>query len=350
MYRSERCCFYVLAYIFSAALIYLRRNYFDFHKSPELDESVNDDSPKLTKVQARAIAEKFGKARVLAKSICLNDGQCVDVRDVLIYDDDGYRFRREIIVERIEISTMYLMMPEKEIFLSGAVNMERETSVRLLTIGLGAGYVNSYLHHHFPEMEITIVEIDPKMVEIARKWFDLTLDDRQRLIISDGFDYIKEAVEKGITASYPTLKTPRFRTILGEKYDIVLLDACNMGENGACPLRSVKNRETAETFSSLLTERGLLKDSNVKMPYLTVSGALIANVFGLGGKTIELGKELISLYGTAFKHCSLRRSPNSNLVLTCSHQSRPEGLEEKYRRFMNYPSSGVNKLPFVELV
>ncbi|EYC35122.1 hypothetical protein Y032_1144g3683, partial [Ancylostoma ceylanicum] len=48
-----------------------------------------------------------------AKSICLDDGQCVDVRDVFTYDGDEYRFHREIIVERIEISTMYLTMPKK---------------------------------------------------------------------------------------------------------------------------------------------------------------------------------------------------------------------------------------------
>ncbi|EYB94675.1 hypothetical protein Y032_0168g167 [Ancylostoma ceylanicum] len=147
----------------------------------------------------------------------------------------------------------------EEIFLSGAVNMDREASVRVLNIGLGAGYVNSYLHHHFPKMEITIVEIDPKMVEIARKWFDLTLDDRQRIVIGDGLEYIKKAVEKG------------------EKYDVVLLDACNMGENGACPLWDMMNKEIARTFSSLLTERG----------------ALISNVFNFAGKTIKMGKKVV---------------------------------------------------------
>ncbi|EYC35018.1 hypothetical protein Y032_1191g3740, partial [Ancylostoma ceylanicum] len=59
---------------------------------------------------------------------------------------------------------------------------------------------------------------------------------------------------------------------------------------------------------------------------------------------------LVSDYGTAFKHCSLRRSPNVNLVMTCSQQPRPEGLEEQYRRFMNYPAWTEQKLPFVELV
>ncbi|EPB66639.1 hypothetical protein ANCCEY_14271, partial [Ancylostoma ceylanicum] len=68
----------------------------------------------------------------------------------------------------------------EELFLSGAAAMDRYTPAKVLILGLGGGYMNTYLHHNFPKMDITVIEIEPQMLEISRKWFGLTLDERQR--------------------------------------------------------------------------------------------------------------------------------------------------------------------------
>ncbi|KAE9411913.1 hypothetical protein Angca_006307, partial [Angiostrongylus cantonensis] len=83
-------------------------------------------------------------------------------------------------------------------FASGTVEIRRDVVAKVLCVGLGGGYLNSYLHHHFPKMDITIVELDPMMLRIARKWFGLDEDHRQRVIIDDGLNYIKRAAESGI--------------------------------------------------------------------------------------------------------------------------------------------------------
>lgn len=46
-------------------------------------------------------------------------------------------------------------------------------------------------------MNITVVDIEPKTLDIGLKWFDLELDDRHRVIIMDGVKFIENAVKEG---------------------------------------------------------------------------------------------------------------------------------------------------------
>ncbi|KAK6013886.1 hypothetical protein OSTOST_20771 [Ostertagia ostertagi] len=87
----------------------------------------------------------------------------------------------------------------EEMFTSGAVQIKKDAEAQVLVIGLGAGFINSYLHHTYPEMQITVVEIDPKMLEVAKKWFGLELDRRHTVTVMDGVDFLKQAVMKGTT-------------------------------------------------------------------------------------------------------------------------------------------------------
>ncbi|KHJ77588.1 hypothetical protein OESDEN_22792 [Oesophagostomum dentatum] len=83
-------------------------------------------------------------------------------------------------------------------FLSGAVEMRKGSEARVLVLGMGGGFMNSFLHHNFPQMNITAVEIEPKMAEIAKKWFDLKLDRRHHLHIGDAMEFVRDAVAQGV--------------------------------------------------------------------------------------------------------------------------------------------------------
>ncbi|KAJ1373071.1 hypothetical protein KIN20_035402 [Parelaphostrongylus tenuis] len=85
----------------------------------------------------------------------------------------------------------------EEMFASGAVQIRRDAEAKVLCVGLSDGYLNSYLYHHFPKMDLTIVELDPMIVQIARKWFDLDEDHRQRVIIDDGLKYMRNVADNG---------------------------------------------------------------------------------------------------------------------------------------------------------
>ncbi|PIO54646.1 hypothetical protein TELCIR_23984, partial [Teladorsagia circumcincta] len=101
-------------------------------------------------------------------------------------------------------SDSYLMTMIEEFFKSGALDLRRDVTGKVLSIGLGAGYINSFLHHHFPNL-------DPKMLEIAQKWYGLEMDESHRVIIDDGMAFIKKAVENGINDSL-SLKALCFST------------------------------------------------------------------------------------------------------------------------------------------
>ena len=61
-----------------------------------------------------------------------------------------------------------------------------------LLIGLGAASLAKFLHRHRPEARLTVVEIEPEVVHIARQHFKLPEEDaRFRVVIDDGAEFIK---------------------------------------------------------------------------------------------------------------------------------------------------------------
>jgi spermidine synthase len=106
---------------------------------------------------------------------------------------------------------------------------------RTLLIGSGAfSYPKHYLAE-FPHAKIDVVEIDPAVREIARKYFRSRDDPRMRVIYKDGREYLNVA-EPG-------------------QYDAVLLDA--FASLFTVPYQ-LTTREAVEQMSRVLTERGIV--------------------------------------------------------------------------------------------
>ncbi len=77
---------------------------------------------------------------------------------------------------------------------------------RVLIVGLGGGTLPRFLHSHFPQMTIEVVEIDPEVVSLAREYCGFEEDARMRVFVEDGRDFI-EASDGG--------------------YDVIILDSFN---------------------------------------------------------------------------------------------------------------------------
>jgi spermidine synthase len=61
-----------------------------------------------------------------------------------------------------------------------------------LVIGLGAGSVAKFLHRYFPDMRVTVVEINPKVIDVAREYFYLPADSsRFSIEVADGFEFVQ---------------------------------------------------------------------------------------------------------------------------------------------------------------
>ncbi|MDP2233960.1 MAG: fused MFS/spermidine synthase [Actinomycetota bacterium] len=77
-------------------------------------------------------------------------------------------------------------------------------AARTLAIGLGGGTVVKRMWRDYPKMRIDSVEIDPEVVEVARRFFELPQDERIRIFVDDG---------------------RRFLETRTDLYDIVIVDA-----------------------------------------------------------------------------------------------------------------------------
>ena len=81
---------------------------------------------------------------------------------------------------------------------------------RLLMIGLGGAVVTNFLSEQFPSLHIDVVDIDPKVIEVSKKYFYLRESNRYRIFEEDGRVFIQN--RKG-----------------QEPYDWIILDAFKSG-------------------------------------------------------------------------------------------------------------------------
>ena len=82
---------------------------------------------------------------------------------------------------------------------------------KVLIIGLGGGVIPREMRGHFPDTEIDVVEIDPEVVKVAKKFFFFKTDDKLRVLISDGREFVQRQSKM---KSCPI-------------YDLIILDAYN---------------------------------------------------------------------------------------------------------------------------
>ncbi len=78
----------------------------------------------------------------------------------------------------------------------------------ILMIGLGGGSISTYFNHYLPATRIDAVDIDPAVIELAKKYFGIRETKDVRYIAADGRAFVKDATDK---------------------YDLVLLDAYDGG-------------------------------------------------------------------------------------------------------------------------
>ncbi len=110
----------------------------------------------------------------------------------------------------------------------------------VLIVGLGGGSMPKFLRHHYPQMVIDIVDIDPLVVEVAKKYFGFVEDTSMTVINRDGRVHISRTKKK---------------------YDIIFLDAYN---TASIPFH-LTTREFMEEVRRCLKPNGIVV-SNIWSP------------------------------------------------------------------------------------
>lgn len=76
----------------------------------------------------------------------------------------------------------------------------------ILIIGIGAGALVHFCHHHFPESDIEAVDNSPHVIDLARGYFRLPENDRVHIHCSDGLAYLERQAGR-------------------KRFDLILVDA-----------------------------------------------------------------------------------------------------------------------------
>lgn len=109
---------------------------------------------------------------------------------------------------------------------------------RILIVGLGGSVVSNRLHEWFPDAQINVVEIDGKIIEIAKKLFFLRESNNYKVYEGDGRVFIQN--EKG-----------------KKKYDFIVLDAF---KSGSVPYH-LKTAEFYNEIRSILAPGGVVSSN-----------------------------------------------------------------------------------------
>lgn len=87
-----------------------------------------------------------------------------------------------------------LQHPYARTMMSGLVY--RPDATASLLVGLGGGALVRFLNHHFPQMALDVVEIDPVVVSVSREFFYLEPGPRTRIFVEDGLAYLRRVSDR----------------------------------------------------------------------------------------------------------------------------------------------------------
>jgi spermidine synthase len=64
---------------------------------------------------------------------------------------------------------------------------------RVVSVGLGGGSVNKWIYRHFPQAEQVAIELNPRVIAVARQYFQVPADNaRLQVIQADGARWVAE--------------------------------------------------------------------------------------------------------------------------------------------------------------
>ena len=167
---------------------------------------------------------------------------------------------------------------------------------KIYIAGFGGGSIPQVLHHYLPEVIIECTEVDANILSIAQNFFGVELNDRLRVKIQDGREYLEQ--KKCL-----------------DKYDIIMIDVA-FG-NGYMSY----NLATQEFYQ--LCDRHLSK-----------SGVIVVNTLKSNGFEAEHLKTI----KTVFPDIYICHNSGENIIIiaTRSHPIDKEEIREKAKSIQDY--------------
>uniref|UniRef100_A0A914ZHU2 PABS domain-containing protein n=2 Tax=Parascaris univalens TaxID=6257 RepID=A0A914ZHU2_PARUN len=166
------------------------------------------------------------------------------------HDYNGTINARYLSVDFARVVHLYTKVLIAAPFVTGTFRNHTKT-YNVLSIGLGTGVINGYLHDQFQNMNITVVELEETFYKVAQEYFDLTLDHRQRVIISDGLQFLRDHLRSGQA-----------------HFDAIYVDACHpeFRYGAICPVEAFLTKDGAKLLHDALADNGTVAVSILVAP------------------------------------------------------------------------------------
>lgn len=113
----------------------------------------------------------------------------------------------------------------------------RPTLRRVLVIGLGGGTAAKQFARYYPDTTVDAVEVDPLVVDVAKRFFFLEEGPRLRVHVGDGRMFLKRSKEK---------------------WDLIIVDAYTTNRYGDTLPTHLATREFMEEVGAHLNEGGVM--------------------------------------------------------------------------------------------
>ncbi|KAL3123489.1 hypothetical protein niasHT_000885 [Heterodera trifolii] len=153
-------------------------------------------------------------------------------------------------VRKSSLPVDYMKAIAAQMFISGCARLEPSGRTRrTLMVGLGGASVPNFLLETDPSHEVVSVELEPAVEYIARKWFGLVQSPRQKVVVRDGVEFIREWTEEN-----------------DGRFDCVIVDACKISAIPPaqkypllCPFFEafVDYDQMADKFVKMLNSKGI---------------------------------------------------------------------------------------------
>ncbi|XP_073427632.1 eEF1A lysine and N-terminal methyltransferase [Dendrobates tinctorius] len=117
-----------------------------------------------------------------------------------------------------------------------------EHHLSVLVVGLGGGSLSLFIHDYFLGSEVEAVEIDSAVLDVARRWFGFTPDDRLKVHLADGLAHINELAEIG-----------------NVPYDVIMFDVDSKDSSlgMSCPPPAFVEKKFLQSVQKILKNDGI---------------------------------------------------------------------------------------------
>jgi spermidine synthase len=226
---------------------------------------------------------------------------------IIVTEDDGLRTLR---FDRLRQSALDLNDPDRMVFhytqyLHLAMAFH-DNPQRALFIGLGGGSAPRRFQRDYPNLQIDVAELDPEVVNVAKRYFMFEESERMKVQAVDGRIFLQ--------------KTPH-------RYDIIVLDAYY-----------------ADAIPFHLTTREFLQELKAK---LTPTGIVVSNVIGnVRGDDSKLFRSIVKTLETEFTQTYVFPVVEvSNIIVIASQGKERLGKQEVIRRSRALEDEGKVQFP-----